>query len=47
MPPLGLVFGWLLLGEKAPPFDLMGIVPIARGIRLVTAVPETRDGQKR
>lgn len=36
MPPLGLLFGWLLLGESVPPLDLMGIVPIAVGIRLVT-----------
>ncbi|MFG1291741.1 DMT family transporter [Xanthobacter versatilis] len=39
MPPLGLMFGWLLLGEKVPPFDLIGIVPIALGIRLVTTTP--------
>ncbi|WP_394074311.1 DMT family transporter [Xanthobacter albus] len=37
MPPLGLLFGWLLLGESVPPLDLLGIVPIALGIRLVTA----------
>ncbi|MGR7994130.1 DMT family transporter [Xanthobacter sp. ZOL 2024] len=36
MPPLGLMFGWLLLGETVPPLDILGIVPIALGIRLVT-----------
>lgn len=37
MPPLGLMFGWLLLGETVPPLDLLGIIPIALGIRLVTS----------
>ena len=36
MPPLGLFFGWLLLGEAVPPLDFLGIVPIALGIWLVT-----------
>ncbi|MDF2994972.1 MAG: EamA family transporter [Xanthobacteraceae bacterium] len=36
MPPLGLFFGWLLLGEAVPPLDILGIVPIALGIWLVT-----------
>lgn len=36
MPPLGLFFGWLLLGEAVPPLDFVGIVPIALGIWLVT-----------
>lgn len=36
MPPLGLMFGWLLLGEPVAAADLLGIVPIAIGIRLVT-----------
>lgn len=39
MPPLGLLFGWLVLGEKVPAMDLLGIVPIALGIRLVTTDP--------
>lgn len=37
MPPLGLMFGWLLLGETVPLLDLLGIIPIALGIRLVTS----------
>jgi drug/metabolite transporter (DMT)-like permease len=36
MPPLGMLFGWLLLGEHAVPSDLLGIVPVAYGIYLVT-----------
>lgn len=41
MPPLGLAFGWLLLGEAVPPLDFVGIAPIALGIWLVT-----RPGRK-
>ncbi|MFG1346023.1 DMT family transporter [Xanthobacter autotrophicus DSM 431] len=47
MPPLGLMFGWLLLGEKVPLLDLAGVVPIALGIRLVTTAPDGRKPQKR
>lgn len=36
MPPLGLMFGWALLGEPVPLLDIAGIVPIAAGIWLVT-----------
>ncbi len=36
MPPLGLFFGWLLLGERAEPFDLIGVLPVVLGIWLVT-----------
>jgi drug/metabolite transporter (DMT)-like permease len=36
MPPLGLLFGWLLLGEPVAALDLLGIVPVALGIYLVT-----------
>jgi drug/metabolite transporter (DMT)-like permease len=36
MPPLGVLFGWLLLGEHLQPIDLLGIVPVAIGIYLVT-----------
>lgn len=39
MPPLGLLFGWLLLGEPVAAADLIGIVPIAVGIGLVTRAP--------
>jgi drug/metabolite transporter (DMT)-like permease len=36
MPPLGLLFGWLVLGEPVAAADLLGIVPVAFGIYLVT-----------
>ena len=36
MPPLGMLFGWLLLGEHVAALDLIGIVPVALGIYLVT-----------
>ncbi|CAB3660682.1 DMT family transporter [Achromobacter piechaudii] len=36
MPPLGLLFGWLVLREPVSWLDLLGIVPIAIGIWLTT-----------
>jgi drug/metabolite transporter (DMT)-like permease len=36
MPPLGLLLGWLLLGEHVAAADLIGIAPVAIGIYLVT-----------
>jgi drug/metabolite transporter (DMT)-like permease len=36
MPPLGLLFGWLVLREQVTWLDLLGIVPIAFGIWLAT-----------
>jgi len=36
MPPLGMFFGWLLLGEHVSFADFAGIVPVALGIYLVT-----------
>jgi drug/metabolite transporter (DMT)-like permease len=43
MPPLGLLFGWLLLSEPVAISDLLGIVPVAVGIYLVThAAPSRR-----
>lgn len=36
MPPLGMLFGWLLLGERVAPADLLGMIPVAVGIYLVT-----------
>jgi drug/metabolite transporter (DMT)-like permease len=35
-PPLGLAIGWLVLDEPLALADLVGIVPIAIGIRLAT-----------
>jgi drug/metabolite transporter (DMT)-like permease len=45
MPPLGLFFGWLLLNERTEPFDLLGVLPVALGIWLVTHAT-TRRGAK-
>jgi drug/metabolite transporter (DMT)-like permease len=48
MPPLGLFFGWLLIGERIEPFDFIGVLPVALGIWLVThsaAAPTTGDAQ--
>lgn len=36
MPPLGLLLGWLILSEPVALADLVGIVPVAIGIALVT-----------
>jgi drug/metabolite transporter (DMT)-like permease len=36
MPPLGMLFGFLLPGEHVSAVDLMGIVPVVLGIWLVT-----------
>jgi drug/metabolite transporter (DMT)-like permease len=36
MPPLGMLFGWLLLREQVAWSDLIGILPVALGIYLVT-----------
>jgi drug/metabolite transporter (DMT)-like permease len=36
MPPLGMTFAWIILGEHVEVRDLMGIVPVALGIYLVT-----------
>jgi drug/metabolite transporter (DMT)-like permease len=36
MPPLGMLFGWLPLGEHMAVSDLLGIVPVVLGIYLVT-----------
>ena len=36
MPPLGMLFAWIVLGEHVEIRDLAGIVPVALGIYLVT-----------
>jgi drug/metabolite transporter (DMT)-like permease len=45
MPPLGLLFGWLLLGEQVALTDLIGIVPVAIGIYLVTRPASSRNAR--
>jgi drug/metabolite transporter (DMT)-like permease len=36
MPPLGMLFAWIVLGEHVEIRDLLGIVPVVLGIYLVT-----------
>lgn len=36
MPPLGLLIGWAVLGEPVAAIDLIGIIPVAIGIAMVT-----------
>jgi drug/metabolite transporter (DMT)-like permease len=36
MPPLAMLFAFLVLGEHVEPRDLLGIIPVALGIYLVT-----------
>jgi drug/metabolite transporter (DMT)-like permease len=36
MPPLGMLFAYLVLGEHVEARDLLGIIPVALGIYLVT-----------
>ena len=36
MPPLGLLMSWAVLGEVLHPLDLLGVIPVAVGIRLAT-----------
>jgi drug/metabolite transporter (DMT)-like permease len=43
MPPLGMLFGWLLLGEHIAFTDLIGVVPVAIGIYLVTRPASPRS----
>jgi drug/metabolite transporter (DMT)-like permease len=45
MPPLGMLFGWLLLGERVACSDLVGIIPVALGIYLVTRAGKSRRGK--
>ena len=44
MPPLGMLFGWMVLGEHVEVSDLLGIIPVALGIHLVTR-PAAAAGQ--
>jgi drug/metabolite transporter (DMT)-like permease len=36
MPPLGIIFAWIILDEHVALRDLLGIIPVALGIYLVT-----------
>jgi drug/metabolite transporter (DMT)-like permease len=39
MPPLAMVFAFLVLGEHVALQDLAGIIPVALGVYLVTRTP--------
>ena len=43
MPPLGMLFAWMVLGEHVETRDLLGIVPVALGIYLVTRPAAVRN----
>jgi drug/metabolite transporter (DMT)-like permease len=43
MPPLGMLFAWIVLGEQVSFRDLLGIVPVALGIYLVTRPAAATD----
>jgi drug/metabolite transporter (DMT)-like permease len=47
MPPLGLFFGWLLLGEQLELPDLLGVLPVGLGIWLVTHADAPTPERKR
>ncbi|WP_065755442.1 DMT family transporter [Bradyrhizobium paxllaeri] len=47
MPPLGMLFAFLVLGEHVEFRDLLGIVPVALGIYLVTRPAVTTSDNKR
>ena len=42
MPPLGMLFAFLVLGEHVEARDLLGIIPVALGIYLVTRPAATK-----
>jgi drug/metabolite transporter (DMT)-like permease len=45
MPPLGMLFAYLVLGEHVEVRDLLGIVPVAIGIYLVTRPAKSLSGK--
>jgi drug/metabolite transporter (DMT)-like permease len=42
IPPLGLLMSWAALGERLHPLDLLGVIPVALGIRLATTELATK-----
>ncbi len=45
MPPLSMLFAWVILGEQVALRDLLGIVPVALGIYLVTRPAAVRESK--
>jgi drug/metabolite transporter (DMT)-like permease len=41
------MFGWLLLGERVAWSDLIGVIPVALGIYLVTRAGRPRLGREK
>jgi drug/metabolite transporter (DMT)-like permease len=46
MPPLGMLFAWMVLGEHVAVRDLLGIIPVAVGIYLVTRPARTSSSSR-
>jgi drug/metabolite transporter (DMT)-like permease len=46
MPPLSMLFAWMVLGEHVTLRDMLGIIPVALGIYLVTRVPKSAEGSQ-
>ena len=44
MPPLAMIFAFVVLGEHVALQDLFGVVPVAIGIYLVTRTPAPKNG---
>ena len=42
MPPLGLLFSWIVLGETISIYDAIGVIPVGLGIWLTTQVSPRR-----
>jgi drug/metabolite transporter (DMT)-like permease len=43
MPPLGILFAWIILGEHVGANDLLGVLPVALGVYLVTRPAVVRE----
>jgi drug/metabolite transporter (DMT)-like permease len=46
MPPLAMLFAFLVLGEHVEPRDLLGVIPVALGIYLVTRPAAARSSSE-
>jgi drug/metabolite transporter (DMT)-like permease len=46
MPPLAMVFAWIVLGEQVSPQDLLGVLPVALGVYLVTRAPALAEAPR-
>jgi len=46
MTPLAMVFAWIVLGEQVSPQDLLGVLPVALGVYLVTRAPALAEAPR-